>query len=45
MVSAFLIAQFGKNYGGQSQNLLSGNYLMENTFRILEKVQRDIGGG
>lgn len=45
MVSAFLIAQFGKNYGESTENLLSGNRLMDNAMDILTAVQRDIGGG
>lgn len=44
-VSAFLIAQFGKNYGLKSNMKLSGNSLMDDAFEILERVQRDIGGG
>ncbi len=45
MVSAFLIAQFGKNYEEGTENLLSGNSLMDNAMDILTAVQRDIGGG
>lgn len=45
MVSAFLIAQFGKNYEEETENLLSGNSLMDNAMDILTTVQRDIGGG
>ena len=45
MVSAFLIAQFGKNYEEDTENLLSGNSLMDNVMDILTAVQRDIGGG
>lgn len=44
-ISAFLIAQFGKNYGFKGNMELSGNFLMDNVFAILERVQRDIGGG
>lgn len=54
-VSAFLIAQFGKNYAvderkginGNQWKLMeiNGNELMDLTFEILEKVQHDIGGG
>lgn len=43
-VSAFLIAQFGKNDGFKGKGTLSGNMLMDNAFEILERVQRDIGG-
>ncbi|MCD7813189.1 MAG: GNAT family acetyltransferase [Lachnospiraceae bacterium] len=45
MVSAFLIAQFGKNYGVEIKETLDGNRLMENAMKVLEKVQRDVGGG
>ena len=45
MISAFLIAQFGKNYEEDTENLLSGNSLMDNVMDILTAVQRDIGGG
>ncbi len=45
MVSAFLIAQFGKNYEEGTEKLLSGNSLMDNAMDILAAVQRDIGGG
>ena len=44
-VSAFLIAQFGKNYAVDEGKAISGNELMDLTFEILEKVQHDIGGG
>ncbi len=44
-VSAFLIAQFGKNSAVPKENSISGNELMDLTFEILEKVQHDIGGG
>lgn len=44
-VSAFLIAQFGKNYAVEEGKGISGNELMDLTFGILEKVQHDIGGG
>lgn len=43
MVSAFLIAQFGKNY--QQMSELQGNQLMEYVFEVLEQVQRQVGGG
>lgn len=43
MVSAFLIAQFGKNY--QQKTDLQGNQLMEYVFEVLEQVQRQVGGG
>lgn len=44
-VSAFLIAQFGKNYAVDEGKGISGNELMDLTFEILEKAQHDIGGG
>ncbi len=44
-VSAFLIAQFGKNYAIDEGKSISRNELMDLTFGILEKVQHDIGGG
>lgn len=44
-VSAFLIAQFGKNYAVDEGKGINGNELMDLTFEILEKVQHDIGGG
>lgn len=43
-VSAFLIAQFGKNYEIEN-NTYSGQRLMEAAFETLAKVQRDVGGG
>ena len=44
-LSAFLIAQFGKNSAITGDQQISGNVLMDNTFRILRDVQRSIGGG
>lgn len=44
-VSAYLIAQFGKNYGVNSGHTISGNELMDMAFDVLERVQRQIGGG
>lgn len=44
-VSAFLIAQFGKNYAIECPNGWNGIRLMEKTFETLEKVQKQIGGG
>ena len=44
-VSAYLIAQFGKNYGVNHGREISGNELMDLVFGILEQVQRQIGGG
>ncbi len=43
-VSAFLIAQFGKNYALDADKRLSGNELMDLAFEVLERVQREIGG-
>ena len=44
-VSAFLIAQFGKNYAVEQPKGWNGVRLMEKTFETLEKIQREIGGG
>ena len=44
-VSAFLIAQFGKNYAVDEGKGISGNELMDLTFEVLDRVQHDIGGG
>lgn len=44
-VSAFLIAQFGKNYAVPQPEGWNGIRLMEKTFETLERVQREIGGG
>ena len=44
-VSAFLIAQFGKNYALDADKRISGNELMDLTFKVLEKIQHEIGGG
>jgi hypothetical protein len=43
--SAFLIAQFGKNYSIDNGESISGNEIMELTMEILENVQYGIGGG
>lgn len=43
VVSAFLIAQFGKNEAIE-QGSISGDELMDMTFKILFGVQHDIGG-
>ena len=45
MVSAFLIAQFGKNYEEREGEQLSGNSIMDNAMDILTAVQYDVGGG
>lgn len=43
MLSAFLIAQFGKN--DQYKERISGNTLMDITMNVLVAVQHEIGGG
>lgn len=45
MVSAFLIAQFGKNDNFSTDDAISGSKLMDFTFDVLTAVQHDIGGG
>ena len=42
--SAFLIAQFGKNFA-EGVSSVPGDMLMELVFEILKKIQHDIGGG
>ena len=44
-VSAFLIAQFGKNSAVPGEWMVSGNELMDLTFEILKHVQYYVGGG
>lgn len=44
-VSAFLIAQFGKNLSYDGDEKISGNDLMDSCFYILLKIQHDAGGG
>lgn len=44
-VSAFLIAQFGKNYTNSKNVQVDGNSLMEGTMTVLKAVQREVGGG
>ncbi|MCM1267839.1 MAG: GNAT family acetyltransferase [Bacteroidales bacterium] len=44
-VSAFLIAQFGKNSAILEEWEISGNELMDLTFEILKHVQHYVGGG
>ena len=44
-VSAFLIAQFGKNYVKECPDGWSGDRLMEKTFEVLVSIQKAIGGG
>ena len=45
MASAFLLAQFGKNYGVDGGKRISGTDLMELVRDILVDVQRRVGGG
>ena len=45
MASAFLIAQFGKNYGVDDGKRITGNQLMDVANDILVNIQRQIGGG
>jgi hypothetical protein len=47
MLSAFLIAQLGKNdrYVRESGEEISGDELMNMTMHILKSVQREVGGG
>ena len=44
-ISAFLIAQFGKNSAYNGFRNISGNKLMDFCFEILESVQKQVGGG
>lgn len=44
-VSAFLIAQFGKNSAVPEKRKIRGNELMDLTFEILKHVQYYVGGG
>ena len=44
-VSAFLIAQFGKNSAVPEEWKITGNELMDLTFEILKHVQYYVGGG
>ncbi|MCD7847377.1 MAG: GNAT family acetyltransferase [Oscillospiraceae bacterium] len=44
-VSAFLIAQFGKNYNLPENERISGTELMTDALLVIERVQRMIGGG
>ena len=45
MASAFLIAQFGKNYGVDDGKRITGKQLMDVANDILVNIQRQIGGG
>ncbi len=44
-VSAFLIAQFSKNYGIPAEERISGTELMEYALSVIEEIQTLIGGG
>lgn len=44
-VSAFLIAQFGKNYSAKAGKEISGDKLMDLAYDTLIEVQHQIGGG
>lgn len=44
-VSAFLIAQFGKNYAVDEGTTVSGTRLMDYVFDTLSKIQHLVGGG
>ena len=45
MASAFLLAQFGKNYGVDGGKRISGAEMMELASDVLINIQRQIGGG
>ena len=45
MVSAFLLAQFGKNYGVEEGKRVTGAELMDCVEAVLEDIQFRIGGG
>ena len=44
-VSAFLLAQFGKNYAVEQGKRIQGSELMEYAIDILKDIQHRIGGG
>jgi len=44
-VSAFLIAQFGKNYTNGRETQSDGDILMGSAMKTLVAVQREVGGG
>ncbi len=44
-VSAFLIAQFSKNYNIPENERISGADLMKLTLSLVEDIQQQIGGG
>jgi hypothetical protein len=43
--SAYLIAQFGKNFSPSGGSAISGNEMMDLALHILRGVQRQVGGG
>ncbi len=45
LVSAFLVAQFGKNFSTLEGSTIGGDCLMETAMEILSTVQYEIGGG
>ncbi len=45
ILSAFLVAQLGKNYALDASERISGNELVSLAFNTLADVQRQIGGG
>ena len=45
MSSAFLIAQFGKNFGVDDGRRIAGSQLMDIVNDVLVNIQRQIGGG
>lgn len=45
MASAFLLAQFGKNYSVDEGNRIKGSELMQLALNILMTIRRQIGGG
>lgn len=44
-ISAFLIAQFSKNSNPKIKNTITGNQLMDLAINVLQRVQKQIGGG
>ena len=44
-LSAFLLAQFGKNYAVDAVRRISGHDLMSLVYVVLRNIQRQIGGG
>lgn len=44
-VSAFLIAQLGKNYAYEGSQRITGDELMDEAFKVLQDAQHMIGGG